>query len=69
MWKNKLDKEGYVCGMFNNLSKVFDTLNHNLLIAKLETCGFKRESLSFMKSYIRFMSIRIFVLGKRSLQE
>ena len=55
--------------MFNNLSKVFDTLNHNLLIAKLETCGFKRESLSFMKSYIRFMSITILVLGKKSLQE
>ena len=55
--------------MFTNLSKVFDTLNHKLLIAKLEACGFKWESLSFIKSYIRFMSITILVLGKRSLHE
>ena len=34
MWKDTLDKRGYVCAMFVDLSKAFDTLNHNLLIAK-----------------------------------
>ena len=34
------------------LSKAFDTLNHNLLITKLEAYGFEKESLSFMKSYL-----------------
>ena len=41
---------GYVCAMFMDLSKAFDRLSHNLLIARLEVCGVKRESLSLMKS-------------------
>ena len=36
-----------------DLSKAFDTLNHNLLIAKLGAYGFERDSLSFMKSYLK----------------
>ena len=52
MWKNTLDKGGYVSAIFMDLSKAFDTLNHNLLIAKLGAYGFERDSLSFMKSYL-----------------
>ena len=36
-----------------DLSKAFETLNHNLLIAKLGAYGFERDSLSFMKSYLK----------------
>ena len=35
-----------------DLSKAFDTLKHNLLIAKLGAYGFERDPLSFMKSYL-----------------
>ena len=52
MWKNTLHKGGYVSAIFMDLSKTFDTLNHNLLIAKLEAYGFDRDSLSFMKSFL-----------------
>ena len=54
-----------------DLSKAFDTLNHNLFIAKLGAYGFERDSLSFMKSYLndRQQLITILVLGKKSLQE
>ena len=31
MWKNILDKGGYVSAIFMDLSKVFNTLNHNVL--------------------------------------
>ena len=53
MWKNTLDKGGYVFAIFMDLSKIFDTLNHNLFIAKLGAYGFERDSLSFMKSYLK----------------
>ena len=52
MWKNTLEKRGYVSTVFMDLSKAFDTLNHNLLITKLGAYGFERDSLSFMKSYL-----------------
>ena len=52
MWKYTLDKESYFSAIFMNLSKTFDTLNHNLLILKLGAYGFERDSLSFMKSYL-----------------
>ena len=35
-WKEALDKGNFVDTIFMNLSKAFDTLNHDLLIAKLE---------------------------------
>ena len=34
-----------------DLSKVFDTLNHDLLIAKLNAYGFQHEALKFIYSY------------------
>ena len=35
-----------------DLSKAFDTLDHPLLLAKLGTCGFDSNSLSFVRSYL-----------------
>ena len=51
-WKNTLDKRGFVCAMFIDLSKTFDAMNHDLLIAKLGAHGFQKDALSFMKSYL-----------------
>ena len=44
-----------------DLSKVFDTLNHNILIAKLGDYGFERNSLSFMKSYLSDRQQRVLI--------
>ena len=52
MWKKTLDKGGYVCAIFMDLSKAFDTLNHNLIIAKLGAYGFDEKALNYMKSYL-----------------
>ena len=51
-WKNNLDKGGFVCATFMDLSKTFDTMNHDLLIPKLRTYGFQKDALSFMKSFL-----------------
>ena len=52
MWKKVLDKRGYICAIFMELSKALDTLNHDLLIAKLGAYGFKTGALRYMKSYL-----------------
>ena len=50
LWKEALDKGKSVGGIFMNLSKAFDTLNHDLLIAKLEAYGFSENCLNYIKS-------------------
>ena len=52
IWKKTLDKERHICAIFMDLSKAFDTLNHDLLIAKLAAYGFEKDTLRYMKSYL-----------------
>ena len=49
-WKNTLDKGSFVCAIFMDLPKAFDTMNHDLLIAKLGAYGFQGDALVFIKS-------------------
>ena len=48
-WKKVLDKKGYGGAVLMDLSKAFDTLSHDLLIAKLHVYGFSEESLQLIK--------------------
>ena len=41
-----------VGALFVDLPKVFDTLDHSLLLAKLSAYGFDNNSLSFVQSYL-----------------
>ena len=52
-WKNVLSKKGYGGAVLMDLSKAFDTLNHDVLIAKLHAYGFSEESFQLIKSYLR----------------
>ena len=53
LWKEALDKGKPVGAIFMDLSKAFDTLNHDLLITKLEAYGFSKNSLNYIQSYSR----------------
>ena len=52
-WRKSLDNKGYGCGVLMDLSKAFDTLNHDLLIAKLQGYGFDTKTLKLLHSYLR----------------
>ena len=47
-WENVLDKGEYVCVLFMDLSKPFDTINRGLLFAELRTYGFSNNALNPM---------------------
>ena len=42
-WKRTLDNKGFGGAVLIDLSKAFDTLNHELLIAKLHAHGFQKK--------------------------
>ena len=50
IWKEALGKKEYMCLLFMDLTKAFDTTNHNLLLAKLLAYGDSTNSLNLMCS-------------------
>ena len=47
-----LDEKGFGEAVLMDLSKAFDTLNHEVLIAKFSAYGFNNESLKLIQSYL-----------------
>ena len=47
-----VDKKGTAGALITDLSKAFDYLNHELLIAKLNSYGFSHDSLSLILNYL-----------------
>jgi len=52
-FKLSLDKKGFSGAILMDLSKAFDTINHELLIAKLAAYGFSKSSLKLVLSYLK----------------
>ena len=51
-WKKELDNKGCAAAILIDLSKAFDTINHELLIAKLYAYGFSKDALKLINSYL-----------------
>ena len=51
-WKSSVDNDGAFGALMTDLSKAFDCLPHELLIAKLEAYGFSYGALKLISNYL-----------------
>ena len=65
-WKKAVNNKGASGAILTDLSKAFDCLNHDLLIAKLEAYGFGKAALKFTYDYLEDRKQRIKVNGSFS---
>ena len=56
-----LDDGGYAVGIFINLAKAFDTVNHKILLKKLHFHGILGTALAWFESYLsnQFKSVYV----------
>ena len=65
-WKKSLDSKKQVGAVLTDLSKAFDCLNHDLLIAKFEAYGFNIKALTFIQDYLSNRSQRTKIYSEYS---
>ena len=65
-WKYSIDKNGASGALLTDMSKAFDCLSHELLIAKLEAYGFDFNSLEIIYDYLTNRKQRVRINSKYS---
>ena len=67
-WKRGIDNGAYVSACFMDLSKAFDTINHDLMLAKLKAYGFSTNALNLIHSYLKNRKQNVHINNKFSLE-
>ena len=64
--RNSLDKNMYTCGIFIDLEKAFDTVNHQIILSKLNHYGIRGVANSWFASYLSNRSQSVTLNGVTS---
>ena len=67
--KESIDNGKYGCGIFIDLKKAFDTVNHKVLLTKLEHYGIRGALLKWFQSYLTDRKQYVFYNGVASEME
>ena len=58
-WKNSFDSKGSFGALITDLSKAFDCIPHELMMAKLDAYGFDLKALTLIFNYLRNRKQRV----------
>ena len=61
-----LDEEKYAVSIFLDLSKAFDTVNHSILLSKLDLYGIRGNENQWFRSCLSNRKQKVFVNGVES---
>ena len=64
--KESIDEGKFGCGIFIDLKKAFDTVNHQILLRKLEHYGIRGSILKWFESYLADRKQYVFYNGTSS---
>ena len=64
--KESIDDKKFGCGIFIDLKKAFDTVNHEILLRKLEHYGIRGAALKWFESYLTNRKQYVFYNGVSS---
>ena len=64
--RESIDKGGFACGVFLDLKKAFDTVEHSILLQKMSHYGVRGTANSLFQSYLKDRSQYVSIKGKSS---